>query len=440
MFFRIITLMFFIIILVFFIKYDFKKAILGYYTFFNLLLSFISCIAIESGIYISELQTNSYSTGGYIRLFAYLLVFLVVFELSTKKERNIENFKIDDNGTLNKTFYKYILIFSMICIAYLYLDMIIVGIPLLHNTLPNKYNYFIELKHLPIISKIYSILIFYLPSILGIIYQKTKKRKTKNIILIIEVFLSIYVILLGFKVSGLRNIIIGFLVPILYIKTIRHEIKFDFKLIKKFLFLFMIFIIAIMVNYYVFSNGLAVKDKLFSRVFALTSHFWWVTDEYRISNKISSGEIVQNFKDLIKYTIHQEDVYSGNVGVTKLMYKFAPATTTYFYLKDHVRMGASFITVSVYDFGYIITFFIVILCAFIYSKLINSYGKSLRNCDFFEIILYNRLLIYFEVFLWSTGTITEFLNAESVAIIIVLLIYNIIKKRRNKHDENFKKD
>ena len=247
MFFRIITLMFFIIILVFFIKYDFKKAILGYYTFFNLLLSFISCIAIESGIYISELQTNSYSTGGYIRLFAYLLVFLVVFELSTKKERNIENFKIDDNGTLNKTFYKYILIFSMICIAYLYLDMIIVGIPLLHNTLPNKYNYFIELKHLPIISKIYSILIFYLPSILGIIYQKTKKRKTKNIILIIEVFLSIYVILLGFKVSGLRNIIIGFLVPILYIKTIRHEIKFDFKLIKKFLFLFMIFIIAIII-------------------------------------------------------------------------------------------------------------------------------------------------------------------------------------------------
>lgn len=435
MFLRLIVLGIFIVILTIFIKCNLKKSILAYFTLYSLLLAFVSAIVIENGVYISELQMDSYSTGGYIRLFLYFILFIIIFGMSNSKkiEKNIDN---NSYNLISKIIYKSIPLVSIFLIIYLYIDMIKVGIPLINPGIPSKYNYFNNITHLPFISILFKCFTFYVPCIFGVIFDSIKNKKTKIIIILSELLMCLYMILIGYKVSGMRNVLLGFLIPILYLKSIRGEVRFEWKLVKKIIKISTIFLVILAINYSVFSDGLTIREKIKSRTFALTSHIWWVTDAYREKTDISIDEVINNFEQNVGFIIRGESVYSTNIGVAKLMNKFAPSIITEYYLSNNVRMGASFITVSIYEYGYIITIFIIIICALIYSKLLIQFGKGLETGDAIEIILYNRLIIYFETYLWATGTITEFINTESIIIICFLIFYKILKKGKLKNEKD----
>lgn len=405
------------------------KAIIGYTTVLSTILLMLSIFAIENGLYISELETNSYPTGGTWRLSLFLIVYIFVFFFSFNgKKYKIKNNRIKIfNKQLNKFVYKYFPYLSLIVIIYIYLDLALCGSPLFDTSIASRMNYF-KLNHLPFVKNLYAFLTYYFPILWGVLLTKTTKLKKSGMIYAFSAILYEY--LLGFKVSGILPIIIGFAMPSIYIKCVKRKLNISRKKIVIFFVIIFIMFSGILVNYTVFGKGKNPVDQLNSRIFALASHTWWVVDNYAINNQLNSNQIYDNFTTNLSAVINEKSPYNSNIGVAKIMYKFAPLHTTEFYLANNTRMGATFITTSVYDYGYVITIFIVIIFALFASKITLLFSNGLINKNVIEIILSYKLLIYLNLFLWSTGTITDFFNRENFIIIAILILYYYIAGRK----------
>lgn len=427
---RLLIVLLFFAILFFIMRNNIEWSLLNYFSIFSAVIAVISCYFIENELYIIELAKYSFSTNGIYRLILYLLLFFLSFNLFCgffNKNISIKKPK----GILNNVIYKYIILISIVFLIYLFSDLVISGIPLLNSSLSNKYNYFVNVSKLPFTKTLYVISSLYIPIILSLLYDTDdiSKNKKKCIILII-ISICIYLFLLGFKVSGIRQVIIEFILILAYRKYISKRLSFNFKTLKKIFIILVILLCGVAFNYSVFSNGQTIKEKFESRTLALTSHFWWITDNYRINNEIELNTISDNFdKNIV--SIFNNDYYPST-GVVKLMYKFAPSNIVSNYLSNNILMGANFITVSIYDYGYILTIIVVILIAYIYSLILNYLRRGFISGNVLEIVLTYRLLTYLDVFAWKTGSISDFLNFKNIIIILIVIIYELLITKKEK--------
>ena len=396
-------------------------------TIFYFVISILSLIVIENGIYISELDVISYRTNGFWKYILYLAIFIYSFYKFKPKKQEIDSI---NNNFINNFVYNSIGILSFGILAYLYIDLLVSGIPILNGNDFTRLNFYINSSKLPFTSICYTLCNFYFPIIYGVYFINGKNDKKKTFSLIFEILLCIYLVLIGFKFSGLKTAIINFIIPIIYLKYLNNEIKINFKLFKKVVRYIALFAVIIIVNYSLLFSNRSSLDLFKNRVFALTSHFWWVTENYVRENPVTYDDATNNFQSNFNYMLNGESVFSKNTGVVKLMYKFTNDYAANYYVSHNTRMATNFITTSLYDYGYIFTIFVVIGCAALYSYLISSYSKAIRTADVIELILSFKLLIYYETFLWASGTINEFFNKENLVIFIFLLIYKKLNKKQ----------
>lgn len=400
-------------------------------TIFNIVVSTFSLLFIEKGLYISELRINSYKTNSLFVFILYIFIFVLIF-YNIRKEKKLELKKPE--GFINKSVYKLLIPISVIILIYLLIDLFISGAPLITHSSLSKYKYFMYVSQLPLTSKFYSLIVYYFPIFYGVLFSTSEKNKKKKYCIIYIMCTIIYLFLIGYKVSGVKTVLFGFLIPIVFRSYLNGKIKFNFALLKKFLLIIFLMIFGILINYRILGDGSSASEQLSNRTFALTSHLWWITENYREKNSIKLEEIFSNLGYNLNSIIENKSVFDNKLGVVKIMFKFAPQDIAKYYVEHDTRMATGFITTHLYDYGYIFTIIFVVIFAIFYRYLIDNFCIALCSGNVVNIVIINKLLVYYQTFLWNSGTVTEFFNYENLILLFFLIFYNMMcKKYENDH-------
>lgn len=442
----IIELLLFILIIGIFIKIIINKPqlslLLIYLIIMPCLLGIISILYINTGDYISELNTVTYNNGSGIMYQLILLPFLLVFyfclwlnnskyKLLFKKISSCKQhaYKLYRYGSI----YIFVVIFSLI---YLFIDLIVHGIPLFNTGLGLKANYFFMSSHFPFITLVYSFVCLYSPSVLGflyIIFSSEKYKFQKSILKWIIILTLVYSYMIGFKVSGIISIFFFFFTPITIEKIYFNPLKMNLNVNPKKLFIIVqlvlvmgIFIGSILLNYkYTLNNGENTNlwDYLMKRTLGLSNHLIWSVKNYFDNGyTLSTNEIIKNFSNEISTIFIQPSNTNVNYGVAKLMSYFGDPATVKWYLQNQTRMGGSFITVFYFNCGPFVTSGIGCLLAIFLEKLIRIYVEALSNKSIVEIILSTKILYSYYAFLWNSGSLSDLFTIGNIIVIIVLFI------------------
>lgn len=172
---------------------------------------------------------------------------------------------------------------------------------------------------------------------------------------------------------------------------------------------------------------MGVLEKLEQRTLALTSHLWWEVDKYMYQTPINENNVLANFKEEINSILNKDSNVS--IGVEKIMLKFADIDIAKYYLANNVKMGGNFLTVSLYNYGYMNLIFITIFMAILYVIIIKNFISSIVRRDIIGMILMYRLLIFYEAYLWTSGTVTDFFSIENLIIFILYKIWMYLPRK-----------
>lgn len=423
-----------IIIYLLFLK-NVKYFVLYFFDIITIITIILSSIYLESGKFVLELGTNTYSNGsGFSQMF-YILLFCLVFSFGLKislmkKEQNSEFGNNSLISLINTYIIKIIPFFAIISLVYLYVDLYLSGIPLFNNTIPGRMSYFSNVSILPYTSTIYSLNVYYFPLIFGFEYSDAAPLKKKKI-LIYLIFSIIYLLLINFKVSGPMDVVKSFLAPILVNYVINKKININiFKFFKTFIVIVSIVFAFVFFNYSHNYSGQNIMQKIIDRSFGMTSHLHWATISHL--EKTSNINYLENIGNEISGVKEGASVYDPKYGVSKLMVNLADKNISYGYLANNTRMGSTFITVSLFNCGYILTIFIVIAFAFVYAFLIKSLFLSIVSNNILKSLLLYKLTIFYRVFIFNSGSLIDFFNYKNLIVILLILAVNIISKIKRK--------
>ena len=180
----------------------YKKAnkILAFFIIFLVYIfwGMYSIIYIDNGTYISEEEVYSYFTGASIRLILILIPLLITAPMFFYKMYNRESTKEYSEKKLsfiNKRTIKYIQIFSIVILIYLYINIIISGIPLFDGKKITHFNFYEKYSKLPLASKVQSFFLMFNLVVNGIILADEKYQKKNKIIAVL-----VYVLSIGFRI------------------------------------------------------------------------------------------------------------------------------------------------------------------------------------------------------------------------------------------------
>ena len=435
-FFEIFVTMIFLYLVVYFSYKDRKKFIIYIYTIIQIILMTISSLYIEEGHYILELGTISFFTGGTFKLILYLSLFMSTFWGLLKFFHKDYNEDTKTDVAANVFFMKNFPILSIICLMYMICDLLISGIPLINSSLPNKYNYYIYVSKLPLTANIYNLLINYIPLFYSIYFlsaEKNNKFKYRKRLSILFIIVNcVYLFLVGFKVSGIRNMLFAFFIPIIFTKVNNNSLKINFKFMKKSIKIVIFFIIAILINYSIFSNGMTALDKFQQRTLALTSHLWWATDYYVSRNKMTQKEITQNiFSEINSVINHMKNTDTAS-GIAKIMLRLGDINISKYYLENNIRMGGTFLTVSLYNTGYMVTIIYTIIMATIYFIIVKSLIIQIHKKDIIGMFLIYKIMVFFESYLWNSGTLVDFFNIKNLLFVILFGMWSLLPRKINE--------
>ncbi|MEQ2352746.1 O-antigen polymerase [Pseudoalteromonas piscicida] len=279
----------FILILLFsFILYRIKRDENGvpYSTvlllFYTQLTGVISCIYVNSGVYITEQGRESFSTSADVVYV--ILLFLFVFSFTIFQKIAI--------SSLNKEFVirsynsGYFIVWSIaIVLLVLYANVFLSDkIPLFHND-SNRFTFWVKDAFLKELNLIFGTLSIPISSALGFFafhnyYGKRFSNKKNRIIAVIFFFYLLYLALTGQRFNGFLVAIIFFMIPFFAFYK-----KADKKFFTKSLFIKIFAAITVMfvIVYYSYKNSLGgIIDEagspiaaMFYRIFVLQGHVFW---------------------------------------------------------------------------------------------------------------------------------------------------------------------
>ena len=394
-----------------------------------------SCIVLDHGSYVTELMTttyNIYCAPIYFTLLALFYYCLSVFILLQKKRLN-SNIKI----SLRLRFKYIIPIVCLLMIAYLILDMIISGIPLLSNGIITRFNYWQFFSTLPFASLVSN---FITPLSVALGYSHASsvninRASYKYIILLVLFLLTRF--LLGFKVSGILDLVVGYLIGYIYRRyTYKHLSKNILKQILKFGIIICVFAIGSYLAYQIFSGTYKTIqeawDALITRQFTLSNHLWWsVINDKQVCYELlprTSSELLSPFLLVGEYT--------RGIGAYGLMESYAPYSIFASYFQNSIRFAPDFITVSLFYNGWIITISFIFINAFILSIFYKLFVYDAINNRIISFALLFRIFSIFNSYLTSTGTLVSFYRPNTLILIILYIAINLVENQINKLHKN----
>ena len=396
-------------IISFFLYFIWKKSpmtiLIASLFFIEIIWQTISIIWIDCGDYISEQLRNSFFTGASIRFviliapFAISLPIFIQRGLNNKKYKKI-SFTVGKRHkhiiNENSLFYCVIII-----VLYMFLNLIISGIPLISTNI-SKNNFYSSYSKLPFCSLIHNYLFPFFMLFLGMrIGNKINKKEKYVFTLLITGSILLYQLLMGNKFYGLYDYVLHFLLPICIINRDiinKRRKTIPWKWIFSTLFATGIILIICYINYsHTKSNPI---EYLFNRLFSLQSHTFWGVDLLKqqgrlpidyggFLNEVNAG-LFSNVSSL-----------NSKYGIARIMYLVTSKTFADDMLSTGFLFAGSYITVMISYLGYFTTFFYsLILSKFIsdicilLEKYVNSYHYVIIYFIFF---VFRRLYEYFRV-------------------------------------------
>lgn len=412
-------------------------------------LQMISLMVINKGMYVMELNKETYNNNSVILYFLFVLIFISTFWVCLVTRSHYYRNRIQSieyiSELSNSKYSRSVNIFLNIIIwlvVYMYLDMAIHGIPLLNKGYGLKQDYFTTTAHLPLAGSLYSVIFLYVPGVIGyalLLFWQDKPKRKKTIAIVVMMIL--YNILLGYKASGLTNIVLYTLLPvsIVFLKNTNLSIrKLSRKTLKLILgiILYMVAIISIILFNYVHTvaAGTDIISFFFQRVFGLSNHLFWAAKTYRDGNmsSLGIGSAFTNLYNEISAIWIQPSSYDARYGIAKLMTYLGNPDTVKWYLPRGVRMGGSFITVFYFNCGIGITCLLCVAFSYLFERVFEIYINALSRKSILELILSTKILYSFYSFIWNSGSIGDFFTFVNIIIMLILLILQSLAPIRLK--------
>ena len=395
----------------------------------------LSIIWIDSGIYITEQLRNSYTTGAAIRYILLMIPFAVVFPYTLEKKilrKNYKTIKLEIPGI---SLDNIVWILCLISLGYVFLDLIISGIPLLSKSV-TKIGYYTKYSKLPFAGTLHSLIMPFAMLLAGVRFARSK-RKSKEYYEAFAVAVSIMVIqiLMDNKFYGLYDYVIWFSISVIgtYVKKKIEEkrvAKIPFKYIVITLMILGV-LLGICYKQYARSNTDPLA-ALLNRIFSLQSHTFWGIDLLAQEGKLSFDfnwiceEIIAGISGVVST--------NADSGIGRVMYLVTTPTYAYDMLSCGVLFAGNFLTVSLSYAGYIVTFiysFVVgcltaNICAVFYTYL-NGKDKIML---FFWFVLYRRMYEYFRV-----GSLSIIISWKMLILFIVLFGATKMSFKKRTYDD-----
>ena len=384
----------------------------------------ISIVWIDHGVYISEQLRYSHYTGAALRYIVLIAPFAIITPWMTdrliKKDmrnpRKVMTFKFANHS--NQRFFKKIFELSgVICIVYMFVDILIAGSPLFHSNI-TKGNFYPTYSVLPLTKIIHDYVFPVLTLYCGLCWsKKSTKSKITNKYLVVFFSIIYYQILLKNKFYGLYDYLVWFFIPVLLINV--EKLARRKRIPVKYIAIGLLCISSLLfICYNQYSSATYVQGKtaiqyLLDRILSLQCHTFWGVD-YNVQQgtagfdlNVLIWEILGGFSGV--------SIVDPDFGIAKIMYSVTAST----YADDMISTGflfaGNFATVSLSYSGYIITFLFSIVLGFIVAHISYALYKYILNFDpiglFFTFWVYRRFYEFYRV-----GTLSIVLSWKMVII------------------------
>ena len=380
--------------------------------FFHEISKAFSIAYLDAGNYTKELEYvtwNVYAAPWYL---LYLIVFFFFFYifissaeklLERKPPRITPAYSKDIRVTL-------LLVLGGLMIAYLLVDMLISGIPLFSGGSITRFNYWTSYSRLPaaeLVSNMLTVVCVGLGMCQATAYLDGKDKKGSFLVIVAVLIIRF---LLGYKVSGIVDVIMAFAIGYVFRRfsadTRGHGGNFG-KILK-----YCILLSVVMVFFYITSqiatgsseSVASAFEDLFERQFSLSGHMEWAVFA---DSSVVSQIFPYSFSEL-ESVLQMKSELDPGVGVYGLMLKYAPAETYYNYLQHGVRYGAGAVAVSLFYNGHLLTLIGLVINAFIASRFYLVFRRLASSNHIFTFGLLYRVFLVFLSYFTATGTLVTF--------------------------------
>lgn len=402
-----------------------RLAVLLLYPAIMIVQYIANLVTLDSGVFVYELGTttsNAYSAQIYILFLVVFLLFLTLF-CPKQSKVSISSFTKKRQASIVRRyscFFSIVIVASLCFIAYVLLDMVVSGIPLLSGGIITHYNYFNDYSRLPLASSASNLLTF-CAAILGVYYALSDKWRAKVIALAVTALMLVCRIMLGFKMTGLIDVAIGFLVGAVLFgaDASKFKTKSALRIIAVLVVLAGAFI-ALYLNYMIISGEAAsltqALDLLSERVFGMGAHLWWAA---LADNSGGFGLFPRSDVELLSPFMLMDE-FDTSLGVYGMMLQYGNPIVVTADVAGGVRYTADFITTTIYYNGYILGTIVIIIVAGLVAAFLRLFDKLVCDGRVASFFVAYYLFIPFTTYFCATGTLTTFFNAKTYVVLLAL--------------------
>lgn len=387
------------------------------------LWTIVSCAYIESGIYITEQQVNSFATGATWRLAMLNLIFFFSYIVIAKLYENVVLPREIIYRSPSLLIISGCLCIILVSVILLYINIIQSGIPLFSGSSINKFTFWKQSVY-PSFSRFLSYSPFY-SFILGFIYSTSSDNSYKRSSLALLSFYIFYQILEGHKFSLPFATVVSFFIPLISRKvTVISKYSVGQKIRLLLAILGCILIVFELSKFYSSFNNVddTTSDVLY-RMFGLQGHVWWGTDLLEQTTNIDHyNHFVAEMREI--FSPRELPIDSGISFLTILLggnegYDFV------------VRIGGAYTmgypAIVLYTFGIWGTVLVQVFFGILLAILTVTLHYHIKSGYLIRAVLLYKLL-------WSTfnvltmGNFGDLFNYKCFLYIIVVIILCFVQK------------
>ncbi|WP_152595761.1 DUF6418 domain-containing protein [Bifidobacterium mongoliense] len=343
----------------------------------------------------------------------------------------------------NLTMPAYIFpIIGLIFSGYLLFNMSVSGIPLLSGNQVTRFNYWSEYSALPGAGQINNLLTV-IAAGLGFTYAQTELSTGKSNVrskhqlscICIALLFACIRFLLGYKVSGIIDIIFAYLIGYIFLLFSFKKIAAN---IYKKLLIYGSAIVLLAVTSYLFWQVLSGNfstigqawQALLERQFLLSGHMWWAVAS---DTRVSGNPFPSNYSEL-RSVFLQKDIYNPDSGVYGLMQKYSQSDIVENYISHKVRFSANFFAVSLFYNGIIITVIAIAINAIILVTFLKLFSDDAIHQRSLAFVILFRIFQIFSTYVTGSGTLTEFYRINVLLLISIYFIVHFVDISTNNND------
>lgn len=382
-------------------------------------------VTLDSGVFVYELGTttsNAYSAQVYILFLVIFLLFLTLF-CPKRSKISISQFTKERKALIVQRyscFFSIVIVASLCLIAYVLLDMVVSGIPLLSGGAITHYNYFRDYSRLPLAGTASNLLTF-CAALLGVYYELDDKRRAKIIALIVTALMLACRAMLGFKMTGLIDVAIAFLAGAVLFGADASKLKTKSVLrIIAILVVLAAAFIGLYLNYMIISGEAAnltqALDRLAERVFGMGAHLWWAA---LADHSSGFGLFPRSDVELLSPFMLMDE-FDTSLGVYGMMLRYGNPIVVTADIAGRVRYTADFITTAIYYNGYILGTVVIVAVAGLVAAFLRLFDKLVCDGRVTSFLIAYYLFIPFTTYFCATGTLTTFFNVKTYAVLLAL--------------------